>query len=417
MWTKKSLYYRIVLPLSKVLEEMEYFGIKVDQERMNQIDSEFKSRIKSLDEQIFEFTGRINLNSYPQLREALYNKLKLPSYYETEKGLKSTNIFSLIRIKINTQHPVASMLIERQRLQTLVSKYIDNMWEHIDNNSYIHPQYIQLTFGGRLAVSSPALHGIPSRTKDGRRIKEFFTAKDGYVIVQLDYKQIEMRFLAWLAKERVLLDIFKTGGDPHGLTASKIFDMSYEDACNNKSKRRVGKVTNFLIIYGGGIRAMQNTFLKDYELWFADKECQSFLNAYFRTYPAISRFQDRVEQEVLQKNVVKNLFGRERKFFVTTESSRKSINDAARQAISHIVSGSSTGDYVPLKVIEVEKYLKQTGYGRTWKLLHDGIYWKIREDKAEEFMKIAKEILETSENPVIIDLPTEGSIAKRESDL
>lgn len=443
-WSEKKLYYKVVLPFSKVLEEMEYFGMKINTQRLEELSFEFTERMNKLQSQIWRHTGEININSSQQLAGALYEKLKLPNYvddYMIEKGrwvkyqdqfltdkLKpSVNIICLKKLQSTTEHPVMEPLIEYKKLSSLVSKYVgkdenSGLRKHV-HNGRVHGNYFQLTVGGRINISEPNLANIPSRDPDGRKIKEAFLADEGQVLVHFDYAAMELRGMAWLANDRVMLPAFKSNKDVHSLTGETIFGIPYDELIAGKNgihkdKRFCAKTTNFLIIYGGSYQALQAQLLKYGNLYFNGKDCDKFIRSFFITYPNVEPLQKAIETRILSQGYLDNLFGR-RRYFGTIDPSRKTLVSAAmREGMSHYIQGSTSGDYSAYKCVLLHKIIKDKGWkARFYNTLYDGFYFSVDEDQAEEFYNFLGPFLEEPVDPIEIPLPVEGKIGKRWADV
>ncbi len=440
MWNEKRLFYEIILPFSRVLEDIEYYGMIVDKEKLEELKEDFEKKSKRLEFEIFEHTGNINLNSSKQLAEALFGRLGIPDYIEdferekkewipfkdefrTEKGSHSVDVVVLKKIKEIHQHPVAELILQYRSLQTLLSKFVYGLEKYIHNDGRIHSSFFQLTKGGRPESSKPNLLQIPSRDKLGRKIKEIFISDEGYTIIHMDYSAMELRFLAWLAKDPVMLPAFENGKDVHSITTSTVFGIPYEEVMAgkdgvHKTKRFCAKTTNFLIIFGGSYATLQEQLLKYGDLYINRKECSRFIEGFYDTYPGVAPFQKKVEYLVKTHGYMKNLFGRRRYFdSVKNDNLDNSVlSSIVRKASSHLIQGSSSGDYSALKAVELDKVLKSFG-GRFFNILYDGFYVLVKDKDVNEFKTIMGDILSKPEDPVKIILPVDIKTGKKWSEV
>jgi len=456
-WNRKRLYYEVILPFAKILEEMQWQGMRVDVKRLQQLKSEFETERDYYEKEIIHLTRKeFNINSSQQLAKVLYEDLKIPNYitdykfnyqknewveYKDEfltdgqrdarisgKKVKgtSTNIACLSKLQFFTKHPIIKNIVEYRRIKKLLSTYIDGLIPFVSDKGRVHPTWTQDTKGGRISASNPPVATIPSRTERGRKIKSIYIADEGHSLFEADYSQVELRFLAWLSGDKVFLDAYKNNVDIHALTTAGIkgFNLSYEEALKNPL-RAAGKTTNFLMTYLGGAYILQTEFIKQ-GIFYSLKDCTEFIFAFFQQYPDVKYFYSKIEEAMFRDGYVENIFHRRRYFDfsllketidkATTNKEKKdaqsNFNQAKReskkQAVSQVVQGSSTGDYSALKSIGLSKILEQNG-SRLWNVLYDGYFIQVPDNKVDKVKSLTKEYLETKEDPVCCDHPIDLS--------
>lgn len=441
-WNQARLYHEVVMPFSRVLESMEREGFYINLSIFADVKNILLQKQKEKEDEIREIAGGININSTQQLGKFLYDTLKIPDSYEdyvydykkakwelipfflrTEKGARSTDVFSLNIITAIHNNPVAKLILEYRKLTKILNTYVTGLEEFITSEGRVHPDFFQLTAGGRLAISRPPLAQLPSRTEEGRLIKKFFVAPEGYRLTEADWSAMELRWQAWVADDSMMHPAFQNGQDVHAITTQKLFNLSYEEAKADKALRYIGKTINFTIIYGGSAESVQKTLLKDTGVFYDMKTCSKFVDTYFETYKGVVPLQNRVKNFILDHQYIKNMWGRFRYFpgirrkdtAYMTQSERSDynsqINNAMRQGTSHLIQSSSSGDYGAYKTIKIAQMFenKYKGKGRFYMNLYDGMFCLIKEDLVEEFTQDLKNLLELPEEVCKIHIPVETS--------
>lgn len=445
-WNQQRLYNEIILPFSRVIESMEHEGFYIDREKLEDVRTVLTEARDKAEKNIRQIAGNINIRSSQQVCKLLYDDLKIPDYYtdyqynyktdkweevklhfRTDKGAKSADVFYLGIISAIYEHPVAKLLLAYRKVNKVISTYVEGIEKFITPDSRVHPSMFQMTAGGRISVAEPALATLPSRTEEGKLIKKFFIAPEGYSLVCCDYSGMELRFMAWICNDPIMFEAFKRGLDVHGISTSKLFGITYEEAKKDKKRRYIGKTVNFTIIFGGSEQSIQRTLLKDTGVFYSLKECSGFLDKYFETYKAVIPFQNKIKNQILDKQYVKNLWGRYRYFSGVTRKDTSLmdkgerhnyntlVNGSMRQGMSHVIQSSSSGDYSAYKTIKLANLFKEgrfKGQGRLYFLLHDGFYCIIKDEYLQEFLPVMKETLEIPEEVCTIHLPVEQSYGK-----
>jgi DNA polymerase I len=436
-WNQKKLYYNVMLPYSKLLESMERNGFLIDRAKHEELRIFFTDKERELEKDLIDMAGTHNFRSTQQVAKILFNDLKFDnfiidyeydyrkekwveckSYFKTEKGSDSTSVFVLKKLRKTTNnHPFIDKLLKYRRICTIKSKFIDGLDEFITEDNRIHPDMFQLTHGGRVAVSKPALSQLPSRSEEGRLIKQIFIAPDGYFMVEEDLSAVELRGCAWICKEPVMWKAFSEGLDVHSITTARIFGMSYEEAKKDKKKRFIGKTINFAIIYGGSPDSIQRTLLKDTDEFYDKKECDKFIKVFYELYGGIKDLQNSVLNRILKKQNIMNYFGRYRYFPDINNQTKRSEQQAAmRQGMSHLIQSTFTGDMSAIKSLRINKLFNKYD-GRYFFNFFDGFYTLVKEDQVENFYKEKKGVLNEPESPLDLIFPSEGGWGKRWSDL
>jgi len=348
------------------------------------------------------------------------------------KIMQVTNVDAIKKIQQVYKHPVADLFLQYKKLQTNNSKFIDGLEKHIHADGRIHSSFFQTTKGGRPKSVKPNLLQIPSRNEYGKMIKSIFLADEGYSIIHMDYSAMELRFLAWLAKDPVMFPAFLENKDVHSITASSLFGIPYDEIIAGKEgiyklKRFCAKTTNFLIIFGGSYATLQEQLLKYGDLYINRKECYRFIEGFYDTYLGVAKLQSKIKYLVEENGYMKNLFGRMRYFDILKSSSylsmdqnkrRNLLSSITRKAMSHFIQGSSSGDYSALKASRLNKQFKSGRFdGRFFNILYDGFYVLLKDPQVLEFKIVMEKLLSEPEDPVKIELPVDIKVGKKWSEV
>lgn len=394
-----KLYSEIEFPLAKVLSEMEAAGIKVDVERLSDLSKEIEVELASLERGIYAAAGsEFNINSPRQLSELLFEKLKLKPIKKTKTGF-STDEEVLTQLAV--QHEVPRLIINFRQLSKLKSTYVDALREIVNpSTGRIHTSFNQtVTATGRLSSSRPNLQNIPIRGEMAGRIREAFVAEAGSHFICADYSQIELRIVAHLSNDPILVDSFKKGEDIHTRTASEVFDIM--PALVTSEMRRRAKAINFGIIYGMGAYGLST------ELGIQVKEAQDYINRYFARYKEVKGFIDATIAEAAQRGYTKTLFGR-RRFIPELKSPVEStMRLGQRLAINTPIQGSAA-DMIKAAMIGIQARLKGGGL-RTRMLLqiHDELIFEAPEGELDEAKALVRSEMENVlplKVPVVVNI-------------
>lgn len=303
-----KLYEEIELPLISIINRAQTKGILVDVAYLAKLGKEYHAKLTRAESVIYEYAEEVfNINSPKQLSVILFDKLglKVKGLKKTEGGARSTRESELVKLK--DLHPIIAVLLEYREIQKLLSTYIDNIPQMVDEHGRLHTTLHQDgTTTGRFSSSNPNLQNIPVRDGLGEVIRDAFIAPKGYVLISFDYSQIEMRVLAMLSGDPGLREIFQHGEDIHTSVAARVFRVKPEDV--TKEMRRRAKVINFGIVYGMGVNALKDN------LGSTREEAQEFYDQYFITFPKIAEYFESVKRVATTKGYTETLFGRRRQF-------------------------------------------------------------------------------------------------------
>lgn len=395
-----ALAREVETPFMKVLMGMEFQGFKIDAPYFKRLEQEFKHELHVLEHQILELIGvDFNLNSPKQLSEILYEKLELPknkSHSTDEKSL----------LKILDKHPSIALILEYRELNKLFNTYTTPLLRLKDKDDKIHTTFIQTgTATGRLSSHSPNLQNIPVRSPKGLLIRKGFIASSKeYCLLGVDYSQIELRLLAHFSQDKDLMDAFLKGRDIHLETSKALFG---EDLA--KEKRSIAKSINFGLVYGMGSKKLSET------LNIPLNEAKSYIEAYFRRFPSIKDYLNRMKEEILKTSKAFTLLGRYRVFDFTGANDYIKGN-YLREGVNAIFQGSAS-DLLKLGMLKVSERFKNNPSVRLLLQVHDELIFEIEEKNALELQQEIQRILNDEVYPLRVPLETSAFIAKRWNEL
>ncbi len=387
-------------PFMKVLIGMEFQGFKIDEPYFKRLEQEFKNELHVLERQILELIGvDFNLNSPKQLSEILYEKLELP-----QNKSRSTDEKSLL--KILDKHPSIALILEYRELNKLFNTYTTPLLRLKDKDDKIHTTFIQTgTATGRLSSHSPNLQNIPVRSPKGLLIRKGFIASSKeYCLLGVDYSQIELRLLAHFSQDKDLIDAFLKGRDIHLETSKALFG---EDLA--KEKRSIAKSINFGLVYGMGSKKLSET------LNIPLNEAKSYIEAYFKRFPSIKDYLNRMKEEILKTSKAFTLLGRYRVFDFTGANDYIKGN-YLREGVNAIFQGSAS-DLLKLGMLKVSERFKNNPSVRLLLQVHDELIFEIEEKNALELQQEIQRILNDEVYPLRVPLETSAFIAKRWNEL
>ncbi len=395
-----ALAREVETPFMKVLMGMEFQGFKIDAPYFKRLEQEFKNELHVLERQILELIGvDFNLNSPKQLSEILYEKLGLP-----KNKSRSTDEKSLL--KILDKHPSIALILEYRELNKLFNTYTTPLLRLKDKDDKIHTTFIQTgTATGRLSSHSPNLQNIPVRSPKGLLIRKGFIASSKeYCLLGVDYSQIELRLLAHFSQDKDLMDAFLKGRDIHLETSKALFG---EDLA--KEKRSIAKSINFGLVYGMGSKKLSET------LNIPLNEAKSYIEAYFKRFPSIKDYLNRMKEEILKTSKAFTLLGRYRVFdFTGTNDYIK--GNYLREGVNAIFQGSAS-DLLKLGMLKVSERFKNNPSVRLLLQVHDELIFEIEEKNALELQQEIQRILNDEVYPLRVPLETSAFMAKRWNEL
>jgi DNA polymerase I len=402
-----KLFKDIEMPVAKSLAKIEWRGIFVDVPYFKDLSEQMEKRIAEIETEVYQIAGAtFNLASPKQVGEILFEKLNLPVVKKTSKT-KSYSTDNEVLEQIAPLHPVVPLILEHRGLSKLKGTYTDAIPIQVDENTKrVHSRFNQMvTATGRLSSSEPNLQNIPVRGDWGPKIRHGFTAEEGNLLVGADYSQIELRILAHLSGDPVLIEVFKRGEDIHTRTASQVFDVS--PMFVNPEMRRQSKAINFGLIYGKGAYGLSQ------ELGISQREAKEFIDRYFGSFPKVRAYLERTRQEALESGETKTILGR-RRFFPNIRNVTKPQQEALlRQAVNAVIQGSAA-DLIKKAMIEVDAALPE---GSALVLqVHDELIVEAEEQIAEKAGAVLKDKMENALQ-LTVPLTVSLSIGKRWDEL
>ncbi len=399
--TVRDLFHHVEMPLREVLRRMEMTGIRVDREFLEALSQRYRARIAELEAEIHrEVGGEFNINSTQQLREVLFDRLGLKPSRRTRTGY-STDADVLAGLA--GEHPVIDRLLEYRRLVKLQGTYVDALPRLIHpETGRVHTSFNQAVAStGRLSSSDPNLQNIPIRTEEGREIRRAFVAEPGWVLIDADYSQIELRILAHLSGDAALREAFACDADIHRMTAARVMGVD-PDRVDDEMRSRA-KAVNFGIIYGMGARGLARS------LGIGVDEARRFIDDYFASYPGVKRFIDDTIRRARDEKAAWTMLGRVRRLPDIDSTNGRARSFAERVAVNTPVQGTAA-DIIKLAMLEVDRALADRGLrARMLLQVHDELLLEAPEDEAEAACALVRECMEgavTLEVPLRVDVGT-----------
>ncbi|MFB3068735.1 MAG: DNA polymerase I, partial [Acidobacteriota bacterium] len=397
----EELLEEVEIPLVPVLARMEEQGVKVNCDLLKQMSQEVEGEISRLTREIYGIADEeFNLNSPRQLSTVLFEKLHLPVAKKTRKGGHYATGVEVLEGLAET-YEIARLILDYRELSKLKNTYLDALPRLVNSRTgRIHTSYNQMVAAtGRLSSSNPNLQNIPIKSKLGRKIRLAFISEPGYQILAADYSQIELRVMAHLSQDPVLVEAFLKGEDIHERTAREVFGMNA--MMNSQEFRRHAKVINFGIMYG------LSAFGLAQSLKINRKEAQQFIDSYFKKYQGVRTWIDRTLEEVYEKGYVKTLFGRIRQIPEIRSKNRNLRNFAERTAINTPIQGTAA-DLIKKAMVSLDRELsRQKLKSRLISQVHDELLFEVEDSEVEKMKKLVKEKMEGAAElrvPLQVDL-------------
>ena len=379
MW---KVYREIELPLIFTLDSMEKYGICVKGEELKIYGKKLQVRIEELEKQIYEAAGEeFNINSPKQLGTILFEKMGLPGGRKTKTGYSTA---ADILEKLAAEHPIVKDILEYRQLAKLKSTYADSLASVIEPDGRIHSTFNQtITATGRISSTEPNLQNIPVRMELGRLIRKVFVPEEGYVFLDADYSQIELRVLAHMSGDETLIQAYREAQDIHRLTASQVFHVPFEEVTS--LQRRNAKAVNFGIVYG------ISSFGLSQDLSITRKEAAEYIEKYFETYPKIKSFLDGLVAEGKEKGYVTTMFGRRRPIPELKSGNFMQRSFGERVAMNSPIQGTAA-DIIKIAMNRVYKRIQQEGLkSRLVLQVHDELLIETKKDELEIVSRILEE--------------------------
>ena len=394
------LYENVEKPLVKILADMEKTGVKVDKNKILELNEEYSKLADEYEQRVYEIAGEVfNLNSPKQLGVILFDIMKLPVVKKTKTGY-STDVEVLE--KLSEDYEIAEYILKYRSLNKLISTYLVGILDYIMEDDRVRTSYKQMiTATGRLSSVDPNLQNIPVRTQEGKNIRKVFVADKNKVFIDADYSQIELRVLAHLSKDLVMIDSFKNDLDIHYKTASEVFGVPIEEVTDNQ--RRSAKAVNFGIVYG----------ISDYglskDLNITRNEARQYIDGYLNTYPNIKNYMEEIVKIAKKDGYVTTILGRKR---YIPEINSKNFNIRSfgeRIALNTPIQGSAA-DIIKLAMIKVYERLKEEKVNAKLILqIHDELIIECDEKEKDIVKNILKESME---NVYKLDLPLKVDVCE-----
>ncbi|MDO9675969.1 DNA polymerase I [Glaesserella parasuis] len=382
-----KLFEQIEMPLVSVLSRVERNGVLIDPAKLLAHSVEIEQRLKELETLVHQEAGEVfNLASTKQLQEILFNKLGLPILKKTPKGAPSTNEEVLEELA-QMGHQVPVLLMEHRGLSKLKSTYTDKLPQMINaQTGRVHTSYHQaVTATGRLSSSDPNLQNIPIRNEQGRRIRQAFIARDGYVILAADYSQIELRIMAHLANDANMIKAFAEGKDIHRSTAAEIFGVPLEAVTSEQ--RRSAKAINFGLIYGMSEFGLAN------QLGISRTDAKKYMELYFQRYPAVQQFMLDIREKAAEKGYVETLFGR-RLYLPEINSSNQMRRKAAERVAINAPMQGTAADIIKVAMIGIDQAVRNCEDIAMIMQVHDELVFEVKADRVEHYTPLIKAEME-----------------------
>lgn len=387
----EGVFDQVEMPLVPVLTDMEFAGIKIDQNALADYSKELELEMEKAEKEIYKLAGlKFNINSPKQLGEIIFDKLKLGKGKKTATGQYSTK--EEVLAELADQHDLPALVLRFRQLGKLKSTYVDALPELVNpKTGRIHTTYSQaVTATGRLSSNNPNLQNIPIRTQEGREIRKAFIPAEGFKILSADYSQVELRLMAHLSEDEGMLEAFQTGQDIHRATAAKVFGVTPEEV--DGTMRSKAKMVNFGIIYG------ISSFGLAQRLKISRHEGKEMIDAYFAKYPNVKAYMDRSIELAREKGYAETILGR-RRYLPDINSANQTIRGfAERNAINTPVQGSAA-DLIKVAMIHIQNALKEGKFKSQMLLqVHDELVFEAWEPEIEQLKALVKEKMEHAMN-------------------
>ena len=402
----KELYYSCELPLCRVLAEMEIEGFLVDRQALFEFGRDLSVGIDDLQESIWRYAGeQFNINSTKQLGQILFEKLCLPYGKKTKTGW-STNVDVLE--KLQGFHPIVEEVLEYRMLSKLKSTYADGLLKVISPDGRIHTNFqMTVTATGRLSSTEPNLQNIPVRRQMGSQIRRMFIPREGYVLVDADYSQIELRLLAHISRDQNMINAFLSGEDFHAVTASNVFGVPLQEVTHEMRSR--AKAVNFGIVYG------ISAFSLSQDIGVTPREAQAYMDAYFLKYPDVKRYMVDIVEKAEKDGYVTTLYGRRREI-PELRNSKYTVREFGKRVALNMPIQGTAADIIKMAMIDTCERLKENELSAKLVLqVHDELIVECPEEEVVQVCNILKNSMcgiASLSVPLVVDVKTGNSWAE-----
>jgi len=387
--TLEDVYWKLDLPLVRVLLQTEQAGVRVDSDVLREMSSRLAVTIDDLAERVYASSGhRFNINSPKQLGDVLFNKMDLPKPMKHGKGKVISTAQDILE-DLAEHHEVPALVLEYRQLQKLKGTYLDALPVLADAQGRIHTTFNQVgTATGRLSSTNPNLQNIPVRTAVGREIRAAFIAAPGNLLMSADYSQIELRLMAHFSQDALLLDAYRTGKDIHTLTAAEVFEVDAETM--DKETRARAKAVNFGIVYG------ISPFGLAAQLGIDQKIAKEYIARYFDRYKGVAEFIERTLETVRRDQSVRTAFGRVRPIPDIQSRNPNQRGFAERTAVNTPLQGTAA-DLIKIAMLRIDAAMRLRGLKSVMTLqVHDELLFDVVPEEAEEMQVLVKTEMESA---------------------
>lgn len=395
----QALYTDMEIPLVRVLANMEALGVGVDRKVLSDLNTTLAAQCDALTREIHEAAGgEFNVNSTPQLREVLFDRLGLTPQRKTKTGY-STDAASLE--KLVGEHPVIELLLRYREVEKLRSTYGTGLLAEVADDGRIHATFTQtVARTGRLSSEHPNLHNIPVRSELGRSFRSAFVAADGFELLVADYNQIELRVIAHLAEDPGLIAAFESGTDIHTTTAARVFSVDDSDVTH--AQRSQAKMVSYGLAYGMEAYGLAQ------RLGIANSEAQQILDAYFEAFPAVHAYMDATVAEARERGYTETLFGRRRQIPELSSPNARIRQAGERQAMNAGIQGLAA-DIFKVALVRIDRALEaSTATSRLILQVHDEVLLEIDPAGRDEAVEL---VLDAMTNAFDLRVPLEVNLA------
>ncbi len=398
------LFINTEMPLIGVLAGMECKGVRVDRGKLNSLSREFDQRLNGIIKKIYDMArGPFNINSPQQLSRILFETLGLTPVKKTKTGYSTdTEVLQILSV----EHPLPKEILEYRTLTKLKGTYIDVLPTLINPlTGRIHASFNQMVVAtGRLSSSDPNLQNIPIRGEEGMKIREAFVPEEGHILISSDYSQIELRVLAHISGDQLLIDTFLKDEDIHTRVAQEVFGVS--DGGVTHEMRRTAKVINFGIIYG------MSSFGLAKELGVSQRDAQNYIDDYFTKHQGVRAYMDGVQQEAREKGFVQTLFGRIRYIPEINNHDNNIRQLGERTAMNTPIQGTAA-DVIKMAMVNIHRKIREQGLlSRLIMQIHDELVFEVPHDETDVMEKLIKTEME---QVVKLSVPLKVSLGKGHS--
>lgn len=394
-----ELFYEIDMPTVEVLSNMQWNGMYVDEQELNQFGKELTEKLETITKVIYEMAGEeFNINSTKQLGEILFEKMKLPVIKKTKSGY-STDVDVLEKLK--REDPIIEQILEYRQLMKLNSTYVEGLKQYINpKTKRIHSFFHQtITATGRISSTEPNLQNIPTRFELGKRVRKVFQPEEGKLYIDADYSQIELRVLAHISEDEHMIQAFREGQDIHKQAASKVFKTPIEEV--TKEQRSDAKAVNFGIVYG------ISDFGLGEQLGISRKKAKQYITEYLEQYAGIKAFMEEITEKATEQGYVETLFHR-RRYIPELRSNNYMVRQFGSRAAMNTPIQGTAADIMKIAMIKVQQEIQKRGLQSKIVLqVHDEMMIEAVEEEKEEIKDIMKQCMESAidlQVPLIADI-------------